>query len=134
MMMGLARFMWKFDSIVIDGLVNGTGWLTVKWADVKMWFDKWIVDGAVNGAGWIVTTIGTELRYLQSGSVQFYTLFALLMAVVLLMMKYFGRNLESGVSWSTVLAVFAAGTIIMLVLGKVFSRTEVPAENAKQEE
>jgi len=133
-MMGLARFMWKFDAIVIDGLVNGTGWLTVKWSDIKMWFDKWIVDGAVNGAGWIVTTAGKGLRYLQSGSVQFYTLFALLMAVVLLMMKYFGRNIESGVSWSTVLAVFVAGTIIMLVLGKVFSKTEVPAENAKQDE
>lgn len=72
--LGLANVLWWFDANVVDGLVNFTGWLTVKWADVKMWFDKWIIDGAVNGAGYVCMFLSWLFRYLQSGSFQFYTL------------------------------------------------------------
>lgn len=72
--LALTRGMWWYDANVIDGLVNFTGWLTVKWADAKMWFDKYIVDGAVNGAGYICMAGAWLFKYIQSGSVQFYTL------------------------------------------------------------
>ena len=66
--------MWWFDANIIDGLVNFTGWFTVKWADVKMWFDKWIIDGIVNGLGYLCMGGAWILKFIQSGSVQFYTL------------------------------------------------------------
>jgi NADH-quinone oxidoreductase subunit L len=73
-LMGFTRVLWWFDANIIDGLVNLTGWATVKWADIKMWFDKWIIDGAVNGLGYICMAAAWLLKYLQTGSVQFYTL------------------------------------------------------------
>ncbi len=72
--LGFARAMWWFDANIIDGLVNFTGWFTVKWADVKMWFDKWIIDGIVNGLGYLCMGGAWILKFIQSGSVQFYTL------------------------------------------------------------
>ncbi len=72
--LGFARVLWWFDANIIDGLVNLTGWATVKWADLKMWFDKWIIDGAVNGTGYICLSGAWLLKYVQTGSVQFYLL------------------------------------------------------------
>ena len=39
-----------------------------------MWFDKYIVDGAVNGTGHVCMAGAWLFKYVQSGSVQFYTL------------------------------------------------------------
>nr|MBN2278626.1 NADH-quinone oxidoreductase subunit L [candidate division Zixibacteria bacterium] len=72
--MDLCRIMWWFDANVIDGLVNFTGWLTVKWADLKQLFDQYIVDGAVNGLGYLCMGLSWIFRWIQSGSLQFYTL------------------------------------------------------------
>ncbi|PKK82560.1 MAG: NADH-quinone oxidoreductase subunit L [candidate division Zixibacteria bacterium HGW-Zixibacteria-1] len=72
--LGLTNVLWWFDANVIDGLVNFAGWITIKWADVKMWFDKWIIDGAVNGTGHVCMFFSWLFRYIQSGSFQFYTL------------------------------------------------------------
>jgi len=72
--MDICRIMWWFDANVIDGLVNFTGWLTVKWADLKQLFDKYIIDGAVNGTGHLFMGLSWLFRWLQSGSLQFYTL------------------------------------------------------------
>jgi len=73
-LLAFSNVMWWFDANVIDGLVNFTGWLTVKWADIKMWFDKWIIDGAVNGIGYVCMFFSWLFRYIQTGSFQFYTL------------------------------------------------------------
>ena len=62
------------------------------------------------------------------------SLFALLMAVVLLALKYFNRNLEDGVGWGTLLLVFVCGTILMVILGRTVGKAEVVADNTKQEE
>jgi NADH-quinone oxidoreductase subunit L len=84
--LGLGRLMWKFDAGVVDGAVNGSAWLTMKWADLKQWFDTWIVDGAVNGAGWLVRQVGNVLRYIQTGSVQLYAAIMLFGAAGLIYM------------------------------------------------
>src|SRR5438270_10592262 len=48
--MGLGDALWKFDANVIDGGVNGAGWLTKLTGTVSSWWDKWIIDGVgVNG-------------------------------------------------------------------------------------
>ncbi|UCD93654.1 MAG: hypothetical protein JSU69_07730, partial [Candidatus Zixiibacteriota bacterium] len=72
--MGFAQAMWWFDANIIDGLVNLTGWFTVKWADAKQLFDQYVVDGAVNGIGYTCLAGAWLLKYVQSGSLQFYTL------------------------------------------------------------
>jgi NADH-quinone oxidoreductase subunit L len=46
-------------------------------------FDPRIVDGAVNGVGWLTTTVGRYLTRLQTGSIRHYALGLLLGAVVI---------------------------------------------------
>jgi NADH-quinone oxidoreductase subunit L len=49
------------------------------------WFDAKVIDGAVNGAGWLATTIGGGLRKVQTGRVENYGLgMAAGLAIVLL--------------------------------------------------
>jgi NADH-quinone oxidoreductase subunit L len=52
-------------------------------ASVAYWFDRWIVDGLVNLAGMIPPAIGSLMRPLQMGLVQFYALAMVLGALVL---------------------------------------------------
>ena len=48
--MGLGEASSWFDSHIIDGVVNGAGWITRTVATISSWWDKWIVDGiGVNG-------------------------------------------------------------------------------------
>jgi NADH-quinone oxidoreductase subunit L len=86
--MAISRMSWKFDAAIIDGAVNGTGAFTIWWADMKMLFDKYIIDGAVNGAGWVVCQVGGVLRYLQTGAVQFYAIFIVIVIVMLTVLKF----------------------------------------------
>jgi NADH-quinone oxidoreductase subunit L len=81
--LAFGNFMWTFDAKVIDGVVNGTAWLTVLWSDLKQWFDTWIIDGAVNGSGWLVRQGSSLFRHLQTGALQFYALFILGAVLVL---------------------------------------------------
>ena len=53
--MSSARGLWKFDGAVVDGAVNGTGWLTRASAWVSHLIDKHAVDGIVNLIGWAVS-------------------------------------------------------------------------------
>jgi NADH-quinone oxidoreductase subunit L len=72
-----ARGLWAVDRNVVDGAVNGTGWITV----ISAWFsgltDRTIVDGAVNLVGWIAQESSHVFRRLQTGLVQNYALFML---------------------------------------------------------
>jgi NADH-quinone oxidoreductase subunit L len=43
-------------------------------ADAMWWFDRTVVDGAVNGLGYVVTDAGRGLRRIQTGRVQNYAL------------------------------------------------------------
>jgi NADH-quinone oxidoreductase subunit L len=66
--------LWAFDRRVVDGAVNGTGWVTV----ISAWFsgltDRHVVDGAVNFFGWAAQESSYWFRRLQSGLVQNYAL------------------------------------------------------------
>jgi NADH-quinone oxidoreductase subunit L len=69
--------LWTFDRNVVDGAVNGTGWLT----KFSSWFsgltDKTVVDGLVNLVGRIVQEGSYWFRRLQTGLVQNYALLML---------------------------------------------------------
>jgi NADH-quinone oxidoreductase subunit L len=66
--------LWKFDSKIVDGLVNGSGWTTVKGAVGSSWWDRWIVDGLVRFIGGFIKTVSWPVRLIQTGYVQNYAL------------------------------------------------------------
>jgi NADH-quinone oxidoreductase subunit L len=126
----IASFLWSFDAKVVDGAVNGTGWLTMIGSEINHWFDKWIVDGAVNGSGWLVRQFGGILRYLQSGRVQFYALFMVSMMVIFALYKIDVNNMDQ--PWPTLTIVFIIGVLAMAIFARNSRRTE-PAEGQDTE-
>jgi NADH-quinone oxidoreductase subunit L len=75
--MASARGLWVFDAKVVDGAVNGTGWLTM----FSSWFshviDKYVVDGLVNFVGAVMEEGSFVFRKFQTGLIQNYALFML---------------------------------------------------------
>ncbi len=71
------RGLWAVDRRVVDGAVNGTGWITI----ISAWFsgltDRTVVDGAVNLVGRICEEGSFWFRKLQTGLVQNYALLML---------------------------------------------------------
>ncbi len=72
------RALWRFDSNVVDGVVNGTGWGTVKSAVGSGWWDRWIVDGLVRFIGGFVKTSSWPVRLIETGYTQNYALVMIL--------------------------------------------------------
>ena len=71
------RGLWAFDRRVVDGAVNGTGWLTI----IGSWFsglaDTHLVDGVVNLVGRTCEEASFWFRRMQTGLVQNYALLML---------------------------------------------------------
>jgi len=67
-----------FDRNVVDGGVNGAGWLTRFSAKVSMWWDTWIVDGAVRFTAFFVKMLSYPVCILQTGRVQAYAFFVVI--------------------------------------------------------
>jgi NADH-quinone oxidoreductase subunit L len=71
--MGLGEASSWFDSHVIDGTVNGAGWITRTVGTLSSWWDKWIIDGLlVNGPPFLARSLSIPVRILQWGLVQWY--------------------------------------------------------------
>lgn len=85
-----SEFLFKFDQVVIDGIVNGTAKLTLWWSWAKERFDTIVVDGAVNGTGYISLALGKAIRRTQTGQLQTYALVIFIGAVILIFMKFIG--------------------------------------------
>jgi NADH-quinone oxidoreductase subunit L len=72
---GAGDALWKFDAEVIDGGVNGTGWLTRTFGIVSSWWDKWVIDGVcVNGPAVVAQLLSRPVRLVQAGLLQWYAL------------------------------------------------------------
>jgi NADH-quinone oxidoreductase subunit L len=71
---GVNNALWKVDSAVVDGGVNGAGALTRFWAKASNLWDKYIVDMLVNATGWISKGGSLVLRTFQTGFWQNYAL------------------------------------------------------------
>lgn len=78
-----------FDNTIIDGVVNGSGWLTKIISTVSGWFDTWVVDGAVNAVAYISGFFGIALKKTQTGKIQTYVV----LAVFGVMVFYFAMRL-----------------------------------------
>ena len=70
----LGRGLWRFDSKIVDGLVNETAVTTVRSAVGSGWWDRWIVDGLVRFAGGFVKTASWPIRLSETGYTQNYAL------------------------------------------------------------
>jgi len=68
----LGAQLWAFDSLVVDGMVNGAARTTLIISHASHWFDAKIIDGLVNLVAWILQQIALTFRKLQSGQVQNY--------------------------------------------------------------
>jgi len=73
-----ANGLWTIDRTVVDGAVNGSGWLTIFISWMSHLIDKYIVDGLVNLVGSILEESSFVFRRLQTGLVQNYALLMLL--------------------------------------------------------
>jgi len=81
--------LWAVDATVVDGGVNGAGWMTRFWAKVTGWWDKWVIDLAVNATGFVTKVGSYVLRTVQTGFWQNYALlFAAGLFLILLYYVY----------------------------------------------
>ena len=71
---GISRGLSWFDQKVVDGIVNGVGYLGVFIARASDWVDIHIVDGIVNGIGKFSLWFGDKIRRLNIGIVHFYVI------------------------------------------------------------
>ena len=73
--LGLGDASAWFDVHVVDGLVNGTGWVTRTVATLSKWWDTWIIDGiGVNGPATLARILSYPFRLFEWGLVQWYAL------------------------------------------------------------
>lgn len=80
----LAQFLFVFDQNVVDGSVNGSGFITVKLGTVKAWIDKYIVDGIVNLTGYVTQLSSAVFRKIHTGFVQHYLMIIVVGIAVLM--------------------------------------------------
>jgi NADH-quinone oxidoreductase subunit L len=64
----------RFDARVVDGGVNGAGWLTRFSSTVSIFWDTWVVDGTVRLTSFVVSLLSYPVRVIQTGYVQAYAL------------------------------------------------------------
>jgi NADH-quinone oxidoreductase subunit L len=79
---GGGRLLGAFDRNVVDGGVNGAGWLTRASGTLSAWWDTWVIDGAVRLGSFSVKMLSYPVCLLQSGRVQGYAFFVVLGVLV----------------------------------------------------
>ena len=81
---GGGSFLIRFDQTIVDGGVNGAGWLTKLVSRVTIWWDTWIVDGTVQLIAFVIKLGSYPVRMLQTGMMQNYALAVVLGVLVTL--------------------------------------------------
>jgi NADH-quinone oxidoreductase subunit L len=79
----LTRALRWFDNTIIDGAVNGAGWLTKITSAVSGKFDNGVIDGAVNATAYLSGFFGLLFRKFQTGRVQTYLAYVVAGVMVL---------------------------------------------------
>jgi NADH-quinone oxidoreductase subunit L len=80
----------RFDNAVVDGGVNGAGWLTRFISSLSIWWDTWIIDGFVRLSSFTVKILSYPVCILETGRVQAYALFVVI--GVLAMFGYYAAR------------------------------------------
>ena len=68
------RRLWGFDRVVVDGIVNGSSWVTLFGSWMSGLTDRRLVDGIVNSVGTRLQGASYRIRQVQTGLVQNYAL------------------------------------------------------------
>jgi NADH-quinone oxidoreductase subunit L len=84
----LAQIIYKFDRIVIDGLVNNMATITNILSSLAQWFDRNVIDGLVNASGLLSENLGRFFRTFQSGRLQHYLITMLLFVLSFFILNY----------------------------------------------
>ncbi len=87
--LALENFLKRFDEIVIDGLVNAVGVVSVFWAALSGWVDSVFVDGSVKGVANLTIAAGRRVRKIQTGRIQHYYYLAMFGLIVLIVWRLF---------------------------------------------
>ena len=82
--LGFSSILSWFDAKIVDGIVNGSAWLTRKISNINGWFDANIVDGLVNFTAFFGGFVGLSFKKLQTGKVQTYIVFVIFSIIILL--------------------------------------------------
>ncbi|UCH65515.1 MAG: NADH-quinone oxidoreductase subunit L [Ignavibacterium sp.] len=82
--LALSRFLGKFDLKIIDGIVDGSAYITKGFSFFIGKFDNVVIDGLVNFFAYLSGFIGLIFRRFQTGRVQTYLVFVLVSLVILL--------------------------------------------------
>jgi NADH-quinone oxidoreductase subunit L len=102
--MDAARAIYAFDSKIIDGLVNGSAWLTRGWSRVTGFLDQYFVDGLVNAiAAFIIRLMSPLLRAAQTGFTQNYAL-VMVLGLVVAVALFFAKDIATVIK-----GIFALG-------------------------
>jgi NADH-quinone oxidoreductase subunit L len=81
-----SKFLSWIDNKFVDGLVNLVAKLASVFGFIVGKFDNIFVDGAVNLTAWFVGFLGNLGRKVQTGSVQTYIAFSI---IILMIITYF---------------------------------------------
>ncbi len=81
----LSNLLSLFDKYVVDGIVNGTAYVTRGISTLSGIFDKYVVDGFVNFTAFFSGLIGLGFRRLQSGRIQTYLVLVIFSLIILLL-------------------------------------------------
>jgi NADH-quinone oxidoreductase subunit L len=84
----LTRASAVFDGRVVDGAVNGAGFLTRIGSFLAGLFDNAFIDGLVNAVANTTRSAGQRLRVIQSGEIQGYLYFLFSLAMVILFLQW----------------------------------------------
>ena len=79
----IGGILFRFDAVIVDGIVNGTGSNTLRSSTLSQWFDKYFVDGLVNLVGAITQIASAFIRRIQTGLIQNYLLLAVISVLIL---------------------------------------------------
>ena len=86
---GSGSVLGRFDASVIDGAVNGAGWLTRFTSTMSIWWDTWIVDGTVRLMAFVIRFASYPMRMVQTGMLQNYAFVIVLSALTILIYYLF---------------------------------------------
>ncbi len=81
---GLSRVIAFFDNKFVDGIVNGSAYLTKHFSAFTGRFDNIVVDGFVNMTAYLSGLFGLFFRRFQTGKVQSYIMFVVFSIIILL--------------------------------------------------
>jgi NADH-quinone oxidoreductase subunit L len=95
--MDLAKVIYWIDAKIVDGIVNGSAWVTRLVSRITGGIDKYLVDGLVNTiAAFIIRLMSPLFRAAQTGLTQNYAL-VMVLGLVAAVGIVFGSDIMAAV-------------------------------------